>query len=326
MTLRIRSSRGRFEQLASDEPNAADAGSAQRLGRRALPAKQSTSPALTSSRVIAVCSPIGSHGRSLVAASLAFCFGQGSSQGEVLLVDADTKAPAQHILHGITELTAGVLAAGRLARLDRYSEQEHERLVVAAKGYGLLTGIQSIERWSELDDHACNRMLATLRLNANTLVVDLAAEMDAEPVEPSLGIRRNQLAITAVQQAAIVILVCQADPIALGRLAEAFKVLESTSFAGELKSMPRVILAINRMRDAAIGPGAKRQIEDYLDGFAATLNFEVVFLPYDPKACDSALQAGEVVARAHPRSPFSRAVRALVAQINSSHVNTSRAR
>ena len=326
MTLRIRSSRGRFANLTSDEPKDTASKQPLALHSRGLPSAQSAASGLSSSRLVAVWSPIGSHGRSVVAASLAHCFGQEAALGEVLLIDADTKASAQHILHGITELTAGVLAAGRLARLDRYSDQEHERLTVAAKGYRLLTGIQSIERWSELDEHACNRMLATLRLHASTLIFDLADEIDSESAEPSLGIRRNQLAISVVQQASIVLLVCEADPIALSRLAEAFKMLESTRTSGEIKPMPRVILAINRMRDSAIGAGARRQIEDYLDGFAATTNFEVVFLPDDPKACDSALQAGEVVARAHPRSPFSRAVRALVAQINSSHVNTSRAR
>lgn len=313
MKLRTRSSQGRFAVEAS---------------AKATPARRATTALAAPSRLIAVWSPIGSHGRSTVAASIADLLGQSSAvDANLLLVDADTKAPAQHILHGLTELTAGVLAAGRLARLDRYSADEHERLTIPSRGYGLLTGIQSIERWSELDEHACNRMLAALRQTSGTQVVDVADELDPEPVEPSLGIRRNQLSVSVLGQADLVVLLCAADPIALSRLPEALKSFESLLAAQPApRSHPRVIIAINRMRDSAIGSGAKLQILDFLDGLASAIEFDLAFIPEDAKACDSALQAGEVVSRAHPRSAFSRAVRGLVAQINSTHVNTSRAR
>ena len=274
-----------------------------------------------------VWSVLGSQGKSTLSASLAYVLGQSRDVGAVLLVDADGKAPAQHTLHGLTEVTAGVLAAGRLARLDRYSKEEHDRLTIPARGYRLLAGIQSIERWSEIDEHACNRLLANLRQTATNLVFDISDEIDAEPIEPVLGVRRNQLALSVIRQAGVVILACSADPIALSRLPNALRQLEQ-GLVGDIEPrvLPRVILAINRMRDAAIGSGAKNQIEEYLDSLTCSFEFEVAFLPDDPKPCDSALKAGEVVAQAHPRSSFSRAVRALAAQINSTHVNTSRAR
>jgi MinD-like ATPase involved in chromosome partitioning or flagellar assembly len=278
------------------------------------------------SRLIAICSPIGSHGRSTIAAAISDVLGRDANDESVLLVDADTKAPAQHILHGITEVTAGVLAAGRLARLDRYTADEHQRLVLPSRGYRLLNGIQSLERWSELDEHACNRLLLALRQNAATLVFDVADELDAELVEPTLGNRRNQFAVSVIDQADVVVLLCNADPISLGRLPESLKTLEIRSGATRAnRTQPRLVIAINRMRDSAIGSDARRQIEGFLDSFASAHRFELAFIPDDQKACDSALQAGEVVTRAHPRSSLSRAVRGLVAQINSSHVHTSRA-
>lgn len=314
---RVRQS-GRFE-------TAAGAQTSESLRQQTAEVQARTSLAAPS-RLIAVWSPIGSHGRSTVAAAIADVLGHDSNDEPVLLIDADAKAPAQHILHGNTEVTAGVLAAGRLARLDRYSAEEHKRLVLPARGYQLLTGIQSLERWSELDEHACNRLLLGLRQNASTLVFDIADDLDAEPVEPTLGIRRNQFAVSVIDQADVIVLLCEADPISLSRLPEALKALASTPGAARPnRAQPRLLIAINRMRDSAIGSGARRQIEEYLDGFASEHQFEVAFIPDDPKSCDSALQAGEVVTRAHPRSSFSRAVRGLVAQINSTHVHTSRA-
>lgn len=326
MKLRARSSQGRFRQ--STVP-AAIAQTEETVGVSRHRASESRLATIQwqSSNLIAVWSVIGSQGRSTLSASLAYLLGQSREVGEVLLVDADGKAPAQHTLHGLTEVTAGVLAAGRLARLDRYSNEEHDRLTIPASGYRLLAGIQSIERWSELDEHACNRLLTVLRQTATTLIFDISDELDAEPIEPALGIRRNQLGLSVIRQAGVVVLACGADPIALSRLPEAFKQLELVLVGNvEPRIPPRVILAINRMRDAAIGSGAKNQIEEYLDSLACSFEFEVVFLPDDPKSCDSALKLGEVVAQAHPRSSFSRAVRALAAQINSTHVNTSRAR
>lgn len=318
MKLRARVRRsGRFE-------TATEAPVTEQLRQQGV-ALHSRASVATPSRLIVVCSPIGSHGRSTVAAGIADVLGHESNEESVLLIDADTKAPAQHILHGSTEVTAGVLAAGRLARLDRYSAEEHERLVVPVRGYQLLTGIQSLERWSELDEHACNRLLQELRQRASNLVLDIAHDLDAEPVEPTLGIRRNQFAVSVIDQADVIVLLCEADPVSLSRLPGALKALASIRGAGRVnRAQPRLLIAINRMRDSAIGSGARRQIEEYLDGFASMHLFEFAFIPDDAKVCDSALQAGEVVTRAHPRSSFSRAVRGLVAQINSTHVHTSR--
>lgn len=326
MNLRARSSQGRFWQSPIQE-TVDKAEETAVVSRHRASASQLATIQGASSNLIAVWSVLGSQGRSTISASLAYLLGQSREVGEVLLVDADGKAPAQHTLHGLTDVTAGVLAAGRLARLDRYSNEEHDRLTIPANGYRLLTGIQSIERWSELDDHACNRLLAVLRQTANNLVFDISDEIDSEPIEPALGIRRNQLALSVIRHAGVVVLVCGADPIALSRLPEAFGQLE-LGFVDEMEPRlpPRVILAINRMRDAAIGSDAKNQIEEYLDSLACSFEFEVVFLPDDPKSCDSALKSGDVVAKAHPRSSFSRAVKAMAAQINSTHVNTSRAR
>ena len=326
MNLRARSSQGRFRQSPIQE-TVDKAEETKVVSRHRASASQLSTIQGASSNLIAVWSVLGSQGRSTISASLAYLLGQSREVGEVLLVDADGKAPAQHTLHGLTDVTAGVLAAGRLARLDRYSNEEHDRLTIPANGYRLLTGIQSIERWSELDDHACNRLLTALRQTANNLVFDISDEIDSEPIEPALGIRRNQLALSVIRHAGVVVLVCGADPIALSRLPEAFGQLELGLVDDmEQRLPPRVVLAINRMRDAAIGSDAKNQIEEYLDSLACSFEFEVVFLPDDPKSCDSALKSGDVVAKAHPRSSFSRAVKAMAAQINSTHVNTSRAR
>ena len=68
-------------------------------------------PLAVDALMLAVWSPHGSQGRSTIAAALAHTFAKGLKlPGHVLLVDADTYAPAQHVLHGATEITAGILA------------------------------------------------------------------------------------------------------------------------------------------------------------------------------------------------------------------------
>lgn len=276
-------------------------------------------PLAVDALMLAVWSPHGSQGRSTIAAALAHTFAKGLKlPGDVLLVDADTYAPAQHVLHGATEITAGILAAARLIRQERYSNAEHDRVTLSLHGYRLLTGVTAPERWAELDEHASTLLIHELGQRAKVTVFDIANELDAGIVEPMLGIRRNQVTLSVLQRADIVLAVAAADQVSIARLVNELPTLLS-------QARGRVILVINRMRTSAIGTSAKKQILEVLETLPSTTPLDVVFVPDDPRACDDALLAGEPVTAVRNRSGFAKGIRELASRINSTHVHTARA-
>ena len=274
------------------------------------------------SLLLAVWSPRGSNGRSTLAAALAHTFAKSggfiSSAGRVLLVDADTYSPAQHVIHGANEITAGILAASRLVRQDRYTEQEHERVTLPMAGYRLMTGLTAADRWPEIDDHASSLLIHDLSQRAAIGIFDLPSEIDVGIVEPSLGTRRNQLSLSVLQRADVVLAIANADQVSISRLVQGLPRLF------ELVN-GRVIVVINRMRTTAIGQNAKRQILEVLSNQINSTPMDVVFVPDDPRACDEALLAGEPVTAHRNRSAFAKGIRELASRINSTHVHTARA-
>ena len=289
------------------------------------------------SLLLAVWSPRGSNGRSTLAAALAHTFAKsggsispagwsgGSAKSDeaaaasrVLLVDADTYSPAQHVIHGANEITAGILAASRLVRQERYTEQEHERVTLPMAGYRLMTGLTAADRWPEIDDHASSLLIHDLSQRAAISIFDLPSEIDAGLVEPSLGTRRNQLSLSVLQRADVVLAIANADQVSISRLVQGLPRLF------ELVN-GRVIVVINRMRTTAIGQNAKRQILEVLSNQINSTPMDVVFVPDDPRACDEALLAGEPVTAHRNRSAFAKGIRELASRINSTHVHTARA-
>lgn len=264
------------------------------------------------SKLIAVWSASGSNGRSTIAAALARAFAAADSSREVLLVDADSLAPSQHLLHGLTEVTSGILGAARLVRQDRYDDHEHERLTNAVAGYRLMTGIPVLSRWPELDEYALGLLVHELAGRAPIAIFDVAAPLDQEVVEPSLGQRRNQATLSVLSRSDVVLAVGNADPVSIARLVEALPELERL-VAG------RVIVVINRMRTEAIARDARKQIEAIFAGR------QVAYVVNDPKACDDALREGQNPLVIRPRSDLARSIRELASRINSTHADSARA-
>ena len=291
----------------------------RRAVRRKPQAKAQQVPVALDSLMLAVWSPQGSTGRSTLAAALAHTFAKSNVRsGHVLLVDADSYAPAQHLIHGANEITAGILAAARLIRQERYLDQEHERVTLPVGDYRLMTGVTVADRWPELDDHASSLLIHELGQRASLNIFDVSPELDPALVEPSLGIRRNQLTLAVLQRADVVLAIANADPVSIARLIESLpRLIEAVN--------GRIIIVINRMRTSAIGQNAKRQILEVLSSQELAIPLEVVFVPDDPRACDESLLAGEPVTLHRNRSAFAKGVRELASRINSTHVHTARA-
>lgn len=278
--------------------------------------------------VIAVCSALGSVGKSTIAAGLAQVLSQsaiGSGAGvarreraerAVCLLDLDTFAPSQAILHARPQITAGVLGSARLIRQERYSDSEHERLVARVGSYDLLTGIASLERWPELDEYSIGVLLHEQSARYQQIVMDLGGNPSAAEVDPELGMRRNQATVKALAMADVALLVTAADPVALSRTLGMLSAMRA-SLAG------RIVVVVNRWRTSVIGSGALGQVLELL-GNAGVDRDDVFVVPDDPAACDLALSRGVSVVQARGRGPVARALRDLAAQINSSHVHSSR--
>ena len=298
-----RSTEASRTQAAKTEPR-----QGLRSGRRAAVASSFETDSV--SRTIAVWSPNGSHGRSTIASSLAHVLAAAGQQ--TILVDADSVSPSQHLIHGLTEVTAGILGAARLVRQERYSDDEHERLTIPVGGYRLLTGLPVVARWTELDEFGLGLLVHDLAARASNVVLDIGASIDAEIVEPSLGQRRNQASLSVLSRSDVVLVVCNADPVSVSRLVEALPELERL-VAG------RIIVVINRMRPDAIARDARKQLDALFDGR------QIAYLANDPKACDDALREGQSVTAVRPRSEFVRGVRELASRINSSHADSPRA-
>ncbi len=279
----------------------------------------------TQPQVIAVCSALGSVGKSTLAAGLAEAIAEslgkrgarGTAMRATCLLDLDTFSPSQAVMHARTEITAGVLGSARLIRQERYSDGEHERLVARAGAYDLLTGIASLDRWPELDEYSVGLLLHDQVGRYDQLVLDLGGNPTATEVDPELGLRRNQATVKALTAADVAIVVTAADPVSLSRTLNLLASLQNL-VAG------RLMVAVNRWRTTAIGGGAQSQVLDLLAKAGIAVD-QVLFVPEDAGNCDSALSRGVSVVHAKPRGPIARAMRDLVTQINSSHVHSSRA-
>jgi MinD-like ATPase involved in chromosome partitioning or flagellar assembly len=232
------------------------------------------------------------------------------------LVDLDTFAPSQSVIHAREQVTAGVLGAARLIRQERYSAEEHARLTVALERYDLLSGITSHERWPELDDFSVGLMLHELAGRYEQVVIDLGGCAADTEVDPESGIRRNVAGAKVLEMADVVLLVTAADPVSLARLVAELPAVRPL-VAG------RLMVVVNRTRNDSIGGNAQRQITQLIEGLGVA-SHDIVFLPDDPTVCDQALASGVAVTVARPRSGLAKALRELAARLNSSHVHSSR--
>ena len=315
MAKRARSKIGQFAAIGGFD------GSLKSLAKRAPNEAVQPLALASDSRIVAVWGPVGSTGKSTIAASLASALAASGPMGKkleptVALVDLDVFGPSQATLHALPEVTAGVLGSARLLRQERYTDQEHERLTVHREGYDLLTGITALERWTELDEYSVKLLLHELAGRYESVVVDVSGRLDSHEVDPESGMHRHQAAQTVLTMADLILCVASADPISLARLPKTLHLVKS--------SCPgRLWVVINRMRDSAIGPNAQKQLVEFLNSTGVAID-GMVFVDDDSAACDLALLQGLSVAEVRPRSGFAKAVRAISSQINSNHVYSAR--
>ena len=259
--------------------------------------------------VVTVWGPAGAPGRSTLASALAVELARGGRR--VALVDADSHAPSLALALGLADEGPGFAAACRQAERGALDAAELSRisapLAIGDGSVEVLTGINRPARWPELSETRVAAALAACRGWVDYVVVDVASslERDEEIVSDLDGPRRNAATLAALRSADLVVAVLSADPLGASRFVRGFAELRAT-----IGATP-IAVAANRLRLGALGIDPRGQVRRTLDRFAGIA--EVAFLPHDARAADAALLAARPIAEVAPRSPFTHAVRRLVA-------------
>lgn len=257
--------------------------------------------------VVAVWGPTGAPGRTTMAVTLAAAAARGRT---VLLVDADPYGGATAAHFGLLDEAPGLARAVTEADAGRLDAPGLQRLVTSvAPGLGVLTGLPTARRWPQLRPAGLEAVLDLARDVADLVVLDtgFSVEDDEELSYDSFAPRRNGATLTALRCADRLVVVGQAGPVGLPRLAEAVASLGRLGRPPELASY----VVVNRVREAAHGPDAGRAVPAELRRLGTTAR-DVHVVPDDVAAVDAALRLGRPLPDSAPDSPVTRAVISLL--------------
>ncbi len=266
--------------------------------------------------VVVVWGPEGSPGRTTTAIAIASELALAGNR--VALVDADTHAPSIAPSLGLLDEAPGIAAAARLARTDRLSVDEFDRIAqivrTAGSEFRVLTGLAGPKRWPELTATAMSNVLTACRDWVDVCVVDIAAslESDEEISSDMFAPRRNAAALTALAAADRVVVVGAGDTVGMTRLLRGYPELV------ELVEPDRITVVMNKVRSTAMGLAPELQLAQTLRRFGGIESN--AFLPFDQRAVDRALleasSLATVAGRSRLRRGFQRAARALVDDVH----------
>jgi MinD-like ATPase involved in chromosome partitioning or flagellar assembly len=240
-------------------------------------------------RVIAVWGPAGAPGRTTVAIGIAAEVAATGSVAVLLDLDPYGGAVAQRL--GIIDEVSGLLAVARAANtgtLDRAGLLAAVRR--ASPGLLVLTGLPRADRRIEVRSEVTTRLIG-LAAGSGCVVVDTGFCLEAGEAE------RDRMTVEALQAADEVVVVGQADPVGLARLARALVELE------ELRPGAPVRVLVNRVRS---GLGwSTPEIVDLVHAYARPLSVHLV--PDDAGTCDRSQVEGRSLVELGS-SPVRRAV------------------
>lgn len=275
-----------------------------------LPAGGSESAAV-GGRVIAVWGTPGAPGRTSVAVNLAHALVEiGETDAPVLLVDADTQAPAVAQTLGILADSSSIAAVARMAGSGRL---EPESLLRACPRLGerlhVMTGLTRAARWREVPAAALETVWEVARTAAAWTVVDLGSSLD-EPDEgmPLYGSKRHEATTAALAGADVVVVVGAGDPIGVRRLVAALAEAEDAGLVFEERAV-----VVNRVRATASGGPPRRTVQEALARFAGV--DEAILIPDDQPAYDRAVLEGRALSEVAPESPAWQSIELLAARL-----------
>jgi len=269
-------------------------------------------------RVVAIWGPTGAPGRTTIAVTLASeLAGLGIP---TVLVDADTYGGSVAQALSFLDEAPGLAAASRAADQGSLDLPTLARLApVASPGLRVLTGIPKAERWPEIRAAALERVLTLCRSLGEVVVVDcgFSLEDDEELSYDTMAPRRNAATLSTLALADEVVVVGGCDPVGLQRLVRGLQELGTFP-------TPRPTVVVNRVRPGAVGANPEQRVSEALSRFAGVT--EVLFVPDDPSALDTALLQGRALAECAPQSPVRPAVRSLAEKVAGAPAGSGRRR
>jgi MinD-like ATPase involved in chromosome partitioning or flagellar assembly len=237
-------------------------------------------------RVLAVWGPAGAPGRTTLAAGIAAELARRGCR--TALVDADPYGGAIAQQLGILDEVSGLLAAARLTAAGMLPERFGSVQRTIGPHLGVVTGLPRADRWVEVRSGVVEHLLDVGRDHGH-VVVDTGFSLEHDPAS-DFGSRpgRNQMTLGAVDAADEVVVVGNADPVGLSRLARGLVELR------DLTGGAPVRVVVNRMRPT-LG-WSDKDIAGMVEGFTRLTGLH--FLPDDRAAVDHALVAGRTVIEA----------------------------
>jgi Flp pilus assembly CpaE family ATPase len=169
----------------------------------------------------------------------------------------------------------------------------------------VLTGIGRPSRWPELSAQKVAATIQQCRTWVEYTVLDtgFSLEHDEEISSDLFAPRRNAATLATLKEADRVVAVGSADPVGLSRFLRAYTDLAETAPAS------RVVVAINKVRQSAIGMNPVGQVLQTLKRFGGIESAATI--PFDLTALDSAVLTGRTLADSAPRSAVRGAIREL---------------
>ncbi len=235
--------------------------------------------------VVTVWGPGGAPGRTTLAIGLA---AELARTRRTVLVDADPWGGTVAQQLGIVDEVSGVLAATRLVATGQLGERFGSVQRSLDHRLTVVTGLPRADRWVEVRAGVVDHLLDVAR-GHGCAVVDTGASLERDAALDAGRAGRNSMTLEALEAADEVVVVGNADPVGLARLARGL--VELREALGPVGA-PGVRVVVNRMRPT-LG-WAEQEIAGMLGTLVAPGRLH--FLPEDRAAVDRALVAGRSLA------------------------------
>lgn len=291
----------------SDVPVETLAAGIHRTGTRSsaddLDAQMAAETEMSTGRVVAIWSGVGSPGRTTVAVHLAL---EAAALGfSTLLIDADVWGASIAQTLGLDE-SPSLTQAARLAG-DGWPQSLSTCVQRGPLDVGVLAGLARSELWPEVREEAWRAVIGAARQLFDVVVLDLAApiEEDEDLVYDRIPYRRNLVTTIGLELADVIVQVAAADPIGLRRGVVANRTLASsrriTSFSARL--------VLNR------APGAGRRLQDCSRAVSEWMGVAPTAILPDEPALVRSLWEGRPLHDIAPRSRWLRELRTMTSEL-----------
>ena len=266
-------------------------------------------PERSPGRVVAVWGPAGAPGRTTLAVGLA---AELARDRRTIVVDADPWGGSVAQQLGIVDEVSGLLAATRFVASGQLPERFGGLPRSLDHRLSVVTGLPRADRWVEIRAGVVEHLLDVARSHGH-VVVDTGFCLEHDPATDGGRAGRNTMTLEALETADEVVVVGNADPVGLARLARGLVELRETTGRSDVR------VVVNRMRPT-LG-WAEQDIAGMLGGLARITGLH--FLPEDRAAVDRALVAGRSLAEVGD-SAVGRALAAVAATLASDQAANSR--